>query len=397
MPWSLRDSVFYNREQKNIIEMIFPGSLRHHELLESYAGFFEGQILPGAKKIDEGEIFPKENLGNLVEKGFFALPFAGEYGGGEIPFPVYVAGVEMLAKACANTVLPLSIQGMVCEGILHFGSDEQKRRFLSEYGFVTGRNLIAFALTEPCCGSDAGAIRTEAVPSGDAYLLSGSKMLISNPGETAFALVFAATGRGVSCFVVPSDTPGVTVMQTIPKLGFRGNGLAAIRFENCRVPVENRLGEEGKGLEYAKHMLNHGRITIAAIGVGIAQAAFEKSLHYSRRREAFGKSISNFQLVQEKLADMATEISAARLLTYRAASLKYKGEDIAMGASQAKLFASEMAQRVCDQAIQIHGGYGYTDAYDIHRHWRDARMLTLGEGTSDMLRLLIAHLALKEI
>jgi alkylation response protein AidB-like acyl-CoA dehydrogenase len=184
-------------------------------------------------------------------------------------------------------------------------------------------------------------------------------------------------------------------MKDIPKLGFRGNSLSAIHLKDCRVSRENLLGREGRGLEQAKQLLNSGRLTIAAIAVGIAQAAYEKTLSYSKERRAFGETLSHFQLVQEKLADMLTGIQASRLLVYYAAGLKDKGEDIASEAARAKLFASETSVRVCDEAIQIHGGYGYIDEYDVHRHWRDARMLTIAEGTSDMLRLLIAHLAIK--
>ena len=388
--------MFYIREQRNIIDMFHPGAGEHHSLLESVGGFCEKEILPGAKRTDQDEIFPGDNLAKVVERGIFALPFAEQYKGGGKPFPVYVAALEMLAKACANTALHVSIQGMICEGIRLFGDEKQKVRFLKEEGLVEGRSLIAFALTEPCCGSDAKAIQTRAVLTGDRYILNGSKMMITNAGESDLALVFAMTDNGISAFVVPARTRGFNVMKAIPKLGFRGNQLAAIHLERCEVAREDRLGEEGRGLEYAKHILNSGRITIASIGVGIAQAAFEKSILYSKKRKAFGESIANFQLVQEKLSDMATLISAARHLTCHAAFLKEKGRDFALEASKAKLFSSEMAIKVCDDAIQIHGGYGYTDTYDVHRHWRDARLLTIGEGTSDMLRLLIAHLALKE-
>ncbi len=388
--------MLYIEEQRKIIEMLFTDFQGYHSTLESFAAFFQEEIAPGARKTDQEEIFPRENLAKLADRGLFGLPFPQEYGGAALPFPVYLAALESLSNACANTALQVSIQGMICAGINHFGDEDQKRKFLKVYGLAKGTKLVSFALTEPCCGSDAKAIQTTAALSGGRYVLNGSKMMISNAGETDFALVFARTGKGVSALLIPSKTPGFNVLKPIEKLGFRGNRLAAIRLDNCSVPKESLLGEEGQGLEYAKQILNSGRITIAAIGVGIAQCAFDKAIHYSRRRKAFGQTISGFQLVQQKLSDMATDISAARLLTYYASSLKEKREDIALQASKAKLFSSEMALRVCDKAIQIHGGYGYTDGYDVHRHWRDARLLTLGEGTSDMLRLLIAHLALKE-
>jgi len=387
--------MLYIKEQKNILNMLLPGADEYHPMLESIGDFFEHEILPGAKKVDREGVFPRQNLEQLQKKGIMAMPFPEEYNGSGLPFPVYIASMEMLARACANTALQVSIQGMVCEGIRLFGDDRQKKELLMEKGLVGGRHLIAFALTEPCCGSDAKSIQTEAVLSGDAYILNGSKVLITNAGEADFILVFAKTGNGISSFLVPGETPGFTVMKDIPKLGFRGNSLSAIHLKDCRVSRENLLGKEGQGLEQAKQLLNSGRLTIAAIAVGIAQAAYEKALSYSKQRKAFGESLSHFQLVQEKLADMLTGIQASRLLVYYAAGLKDKGEDIASEAAQAKLFASETAIGVCDKAIQIHGGYGYIDEYDVHRYWRDARMLTIGEGTSDMLRLLIAHLAIK--
>jgi alkylation response protein AidB-like acyl-CoA dehydrogenase len=388
--------MFYIKEQKHIIEMIFPEAGDYNLILESIGNFAEKDILPSAKKIDQEERYPRSNLEKSMKQGIFAMPFPEKYNGLGLPFPVYIAALEMLAKACANTALAVSIQGMVCEGIRQFGNETQKNRFLKEKGLVEGKSLAAFALSEPCCGSDARSIQTKAKLVGNSYVIIGSKTLITSPGETDYILLFAQTDKGVSSFLVPREKPGFNVARLIQKLGFKGHKLSEVLLENCEVPEENLLGEEGKGLEYAKHILNSARITIAAIAVGIAQAAFEKSLSYSKERKAFGISISEFQLVQEKLAEMVTGINTSRLLTYYAAHLKDKGKDIVSEASQAKVFATEMALKVCDNAIQIHGGYGYTDEYDIHRHWRDARLLTIGEGTSDILRLLIAHLAPKE-
>ncbi len=388
--------MFYIREQQNIIEMLFSEAEKYHTTLGSLGTFFEKEILPTAKKTDQDEAFPRTNLEKLAGNGIMALPFPAKYNGSGLPFPVYIAALEMLAKACANTALQVSIQGMVCGGLLLFGNDRQKETFLKERGLIQGKGLIAFALTEPCCGSDAKSIQTRAGSSGDMYILNGNKMLITNAAEADVILVFARTDKGISSFLVPRETPGCTITKSIAKLGFRGNILSAINFNNCAVSKENILGEEGEGLEHAKHMLNSGRLTIAAIGLGIAQAAYEKSLLYAKNRKAFGESLAGFQLVQEKISNMITGINAARLLTYHAAYLKHKGRDIASEAAQAKLFSSETALSVCDAAIQIHGGYGYINAFDVHRHWRDARMLTIGEGTSDMLRLLIAHQELKD-
>jgi alkylation response protein AidB-like acyl-CoA dehydrogenase len=388
--------MFYTREQKNIIEMFFSDAEEYNLILGSIGDFVEKEILPGAAKIDEEEIYPRQNLEKVEKQGIMAIPFPKDYNGLELPYPIYIAALEMLAKGCSNTALQVSIQGMVCEGIRIFGNEKQKNEFLKEKGLVEGKSLAAFALTEPCCGSDAKSIQSKAKQTDENYILNGTKTLITSPGEADYILVFAGSDRGISAFFVQRNTPGFNVARVIPKLGFRGHKLSEVHLDNCEIPVNNLVGEEGKGLEYAKQILNAGRMTIAAIAIGIAQAAYEKSLSYSKERKAFSESISQFQLVQEKLADMATEINAARLLTYYAAHLKSKGKNIVFEASQAKLFSTEMALRVCDNAIQIHGGYGYTDEYDIHRHWRDARLLTIGEGTSEILRLLIAHLALKQ-
>jgi butyryl-CoA dehydrogenase len=388
--------MFYRKEQRNIIAMLYSDSGAYHSLLESLGSFLEKKIMPGAKRIDHEALFPGDNLEKLAEKGVMALPFPEEYRGLGNPLAVFVAVMEMLAKACANTALQVDVQNMVCEGIRLFANESQKKEYLLKEGLVEGRKLIAFALTEPCCGSDAKSMETRAVLSGDAWVLNGSKTLITNPGEAAFVLVFARAEKGISAFIVPTGTSGFEVPTLIPKLGFRGNRLSAIRLKDCAVPRVNLIGEEGQGLEYAKGILNAGRLSIAAMAVGIAQAAYDKAIAYCRHRKAFGSSIANFQLIQGKLADMATGLNAARLLVYYAAHLSEKGEDAVSAISQAKLFASETALKVCDESIQIHGGYGYTDAFDVHRHWRDARLLTIGEGTSDILRLLIAHLALKE-
>jgi alkylation response protein AidB-like acyl-CoA dehydrogenase len=388
--------MFYLQEQRNIIGMLFPDPGEYHVFLESVGAFLEKEIQPEAKKIDQEMVFPRRSLEKIAEKGIMAIPFPKDLGGLGLPLPVYTAALEMLARACANTSLQVDVQNMACEGIRLFGSGRQKSEYLVKNGLAAGKKLIAFALTEPCCGSDAEALQTKAVLSGDQYILSGSKTLITNPGETDFVLVFARTDKGISAFLVQRGTSGFDVVAHMPKLGFRGNKLSAIRIADCKVPRENLLGEEGQGLEYAKQMLNAGRLSIAAIAVGIAQAAYEKALAYSKKRRASGAPISDLQMIQQKLADMVTGISAARLLTYHAAMLKEKGEDAVSQISQAKLFSSETALKVSDDAIQIHGGYGYTDGFDVHRHWRDARLLTIGEGTSEILRGLIAHLALKE-
>jgi alkylation response protein AidB-like acyl-CoA dehydrogenase len=389
--------MYYLEEQKKILGTFYQDSKEYDTMLESIGSFIEKEILPDARRVDREEIFPRHNLEKISGKGIVAIPFPTVYKGLGLPLPVYAAALEMLARACANTALQVDVQNMVCEGIRLFGDDGQRNEFLLREGLVEGRKLVAFALTEPCCGSDAKSMQTEAILSGDSYVLNGTKTLITNPGEADYVLVFAKAERGFSAFLLSRETPGFEVTGAIPKIGFKGNKLASIRLKDCAVPRENLLGREGEGLEYAKQILNAGRLSVAAMAVGIAQAAYEKALSYSKKRKAFGESIATFQLVQQKLADMVTGINASRLLTYHAANLKGRGESFVSEVSQAKLFSSETALKVCDEAIQIHGGYGYIDGYDVHRHWRDARLLTIGEGTSDMLRLLIAHLALKNI
>ncbi|HET7319490.1 MAG TPA: acyl-CoA dehydrogenase family protein [Nitrospirota bacterium] len=388
--------MFYLQEQRNIIGMLFPDHDDYHALLESVGNFLEAEILPHAKKADQEMVFPRRNLEKVAEKGIMAIPFPTAYNGGGLPFPIYLAALEMLARACANTALQVDVQNMACEGLRLFGSERQKDLYLLQHGLAEGKKLIAFALTEPCCGSDAAALRTTAKQTGDSYVLNGSKTLITNPGEADFVLVFARAEKGISAFIVPKGTPGFNVVADMPKLGFRGNKLSAIQIKDCVVPRHDLLGEEGKGIDYAKQMLNAGRLSIAAMAVGVAQAAYDKALAYSKKRGISGGFLSDFQMTREKLADMTTGINAARLLTYYAGMLKERGEEQVSQISQAKLFASETALRVCDDAIQIHGGYGYTDGFDVHRHWRDARLLTIGEGTSEVLRLLIARLELKE-
>jgi alkylation response protein AidB-like acyl-CoA dehydrogenase len=388
--------MFYLQEQRNIISMLFPEAKEYHTLLETIGAFLEKEVLPGARKIDQEQLFPRQNLEKVAQQGIMAIPFPRELGGLGLPYPVYIAALEMLSRACANTALQVDVQNMACEGIRLFGNERQKKEYLLTNGLAQGKKLIAFALTEPCCGSDAGALQTKAESSGGAYILNGSKTLITNPGEADFIMVFARTGKGVSAFLVPKGTPGFNVVADMTKLGFRGNRLSAIKLVNCTVPQENLLGEEGRGMECAKQVLNAGRLSIAAMAVGIAEAAYEKALAYSKKRKVSDGTISDFQMIRQKLADMETGIHAARFMTCYAAMLREKGEDAVSQISQAKLFASEMALKVCDDAIQIHGGYGYTDGFDVHRHWRDARLLTIGEGTSEILRGLIARLALKE-
>jgi len=295
--------------------------------------------------------------------------------------------MELAGSADASIALSVAIHNTGAEGLLHFGSEALKKRYLSD--IISGSKLVSFSLTEPTSGSDAKTMKTRAKKSGRDYVLNGSKMFITNAGEADIYFVFAATEKGPSSFLVERGSPGLQFGEDLPKLGMRGSRTSEVRFSDCRVPQEMLVGEEGKGFEYAKAMLNGSRIIMGSICVGIAQAAFDKALSYSRERKAFGSAISEFQLTRAKIADMKTGISAGRLLCMHAARVRESGADFTSESSQAKVFSTEMSLRVCDAAIQIFGGYGYTDD-DVHRHWRDARLLTIGEGTSEVLRLLIA-------
>ncbi len=378
----------FGPELQTTITMLYPTNPNFTQLLESFGEFLEQEIMPTAKKIDEG-IFPRENLGKLFTHGFTSMAFPKQYGGQGLPYPVYIAAVEMLGMTCASTGVSAAIHGTSCTGIAFYGSEEQKTKYLKP--LIQGEKLAAFALTEPHSGSDAGDIHTRAKFQDGSYILNGKKTFITNGGEADVYFAVAKTDNGPCIFLVDRDSKGLRIGENIEKLGIRGSTWTDVFFEDCVVPGRNLLGAEGQGFEYTKHMLQIGRIAIAALAVGVAQIAFEKALSFSKERVAFGSPISQFQMTRQKLADMSTEISAARQLTFRAAWMKQSGKDFSLQASQAKLFASETAMKVSDQVIQIHGGYGYADKYDVHRHWRDARMMTIGEGTSEIMRLVISH------
>lgn len=384
----------FRKELRDAIKMLYPSNSSDFMLLlESFGEFLEKEIMPTAKRIDAEKIFPRDNLDKLFKQGFTSMPFQSQYGGLGLPYLIYTAAMEMLGMTCASTGISISIHGTTCAGIERFGTEEQKVKYMKP--LMLGQKLGAFALTEPHSGSDAGALQTRAKSQDGNYVLGGSKIFISNGGKADVYLVFAKTDKGPSAFLVDRDRNGLRIGKNIEKMGIRGSTLTEVFLEDCIVPKENLLGKEGHGFEYAKQLLQSGRITVAALSVGIAQIAFEKSLAYSKNRVAFGKPISQFQMIRQKLADMSTAISAARQLTYMAAWLKQNEKEFALQATQAKLFASEAAMKVSDEAIQIHGGYGYADEFDIHRHWRDARMMTIGEGTSEIMRLIISHSLLK--
>ena len=379
----------YSAEHRRLMEMHYPsGHQAYSEVLSSLGQFMEKEILPISAKLDTGEAKLAGPRKALLGQGFSQIPFPEEEGGLGLPFSVYAMAIEMLGTADASMCLSVEIHNAVAEGLGLFATKEQKRKYLP--GLLTGRALASFTLTEPASGSDAGTMATTAEKKGGEYSINGSKMFITNAGEADLYLVFAKTRQGPSCFVVEAPTRGLSFGDDLKKLGMKGSRTSEVIFSDCRVPGENLVGEEGKGADYAKEILHGARIIVAALNVGIARIAYEKSIAYARQRKAFGRPIAEFQLIREKIADMKTEIDAGRLLYMYASRLKEMGEDYASEASQAKVFATEMSLRVCDSAIQIHGGYGYTTD-DLHRHWRDARLLTIGEGTSEVLRMLIAR------
>jgi len=379
----------YTAEHRRLMEIFHPGGHEQYsEVLSSLGAFMEREILPISPKLDTGETAISGPRRSLLEQGICQIPFQQEFGGLGLPFSVYANAIEMLATADASICLSVEIHSAVAEGIARFGDRKQKERFLP--GLLSGGSLASFTLTEPASGSDAGTMATTADAKGGEFLLNGSKMFITNAGEADLYMVFARTRKGPSCLLVEAPNPGLSFGGDLRKLGMRGSKTSEVILTDCRVPAENLVGEEGKGADYAKEMLHAARIIVAALNVGIAQTAYDKSLAYARNRRAFGKPIGEFQLIRQKIADMKIGIDAGRLLYFYASRMKEMGEDFASEASQAKVYSTEMSLMVCDDAIQIHGGYGYTTD-ELHRHWRDARLLTIGEGTSEVLRMLIAR------
>lgn len=380
--------VLYKAEHQQLLKIFSPGREEElGEVLSTLAGFMEAKILPLSPKFDAKQEKMATPRKELMSKGICRIAYPERYGGLGLPSMVFIMAMELAGAADAGMAMSVGIHNTAAEGIYLFGSEEQRRTVLTD--LLSGEKLGAFALTEPSSGSDAKSILTRAKRSGARYVLNGTKMFITNAGEADVYLVFATTEAGPSSFIVEKGTPGLVVGEDLPKLGMRGSRTAEVRFVDCEVSAENLVGEEGKGYGYATSLLCGSRIVMGSLCVGVAQLAFDKAVAYSKQRKAFGQPISSFQLIKEKVANMKTDIDAARLLCLYAARLKDMGVGFSSEAAQAKVFATEMAQRACDQAIQVLGGYGYTSD-DLHRHWRDARLLTIGEGTSEVLRLLIA-------
>lgn len=359
--------------------------------------FAETELAPIAAEIDRNHRFPAETLPKLAEQGLLGMPWSQDYGGSGMDFTSYAIAVEELSRVCASTgVIVESHTSLATSPINDFGTDEQKQKYLP--GLCSGELLGAFGLTEPNAGSDAGATETTAVPDGDGYLLNGQKIFITDATYCDVIIVFArtdpdpATGtHGISAFIVDKNLDGVSAGAPEDKLGIRGADTAALYFSDVHLPADALLGREGEGFRIALATLDGGRVGVAAQAVGIAQGALEASVAYAKERVQFGRPIATTQAIQWMLADMSTEIEAARLLTYRAADLEQRGERFGTAAAQAKLAASQVANKVASAAIQVHGGNGYTTEYPVERAFRDARITGIYEGTDEVQRMVIAR------
>jgi butyryl-CoA dehydrogenase len=362
---------------------------------ETARKFAESELKPIAEEIDKKMEYPVEMFKKMGEVGFMGLMVPAEYGGTGTDTVSYAIVIEELARACASSALGVAAHNsLACGPIALMGTEEQKQKFLPE--LATGEAIGAFCLTEPHCGSDAANIKTTAVLKGDKYILNGTKTYVTNGGWARYLVATAVTdptkgSKGISAFIIENDFPGFIVGSKERKLGVRASGTYEIVFENCEVPKANLLGPEGAGFTAFMKTLEGGRISIGSMAVGIAQAAMEAAIAFGSDRKQFGKAITEFQATQMKLADMATEIHAARLLVHDAASRRDAGEEFGRYASMAKLYASEMAMRATNHAVQIHGGYGYVREYHVERFYRDAKLTEIGEGTSEIQRIIIAR------
>jgi butyryl-CoA dehydrogenase len=362
--------------------------------------FATNEVKPVASKIDEEGKYPAEIIKKAANLGLFGITISEEYGGSGGDYLSMAIAAEELCRASASVgTIFLAGLSLACYPLYKFGNEEQKRKYITP--LARGEKLACFALTESGAGSDAGALATTAALQGDKYVLNGTKMFITNGAEAEIATVFATVDkslgyRGITAFIVEKDTPGFFVGKEEDKLGIRGSSTTELIFENCQVPAENLLGEQGRGLRIALEAIDSSRVTVAAQAVGIAQAAFDDSLAYAKNRQQFGQPIANLQAIQWMLADMATHIDAARLLTYRAAWLKDRDMPFVKEAAMAKVYAAETSKMVTNNAIQIHGGYGYCKDYPVERYLRDAKITEIYEGTSEMQRMTIARTLIRE-
>jgi alkylation response protein AidB-like acyl-CoA dehydrogenase len=357
--------------------------------------FAETEIRPHVREWDETQHFPNELIAKMAALGLMGIQFPEQYGGAGMSAVDYCICIEELARVDPSVALSIAAHNGLCSGhIALFGTEEQKQKYLVP--LARGEKIGAWGLTESTSGSDAAGMRTTATRAGTCWVLNGSKTFTTHGRVGNTMVVMAVTDRsastkGISAFIVEHGTPGMTPGKKEDKLGMRASDTSEVIFESCRIPGDQLLGAEGQGFVNTMQVLDAGRIGIAALSVGLAQGAYEAALAYARQRKAFGKTISTFQAIQWKLADAATRIEAARLLTYRAAFLKDRGERTTMESSMAKLYASEIAVRVAEDGVQIHGGYGFVKDYPAEKYFRDVKLMTIGEGTSEIQRLVIAR------
>jgi short-chain 2-methylacyl-CoA dehydrogenase len=377
--------------------VVFDLPEEHEALRDTVRDFAEREIAPVAAELDRTKSFPYEIVRKLGELGWMGIPFPEEYGGAGADTLAYAVAVEELARIDSSVAITLCAHtSLGTQPVYLFGTEEQKREWMPR--LTSGERLAAFGLTEPEAGSDAGNTRTRARLDDGEWVIDGAKQFITNAGTDISGLVTitAVTGeadgrREISNLLVPNGTPGLEVGESYEKMGWHASDTRPLAFDGCRVPEANLLGERGNGLRQFLEVLDIGRIGVAAMGVGLAQGAFDQALSYARERQAFGQPIARFQAIAGRLADMVTEIEAARLLTYKAALLKDAKRPFALAAAQAKLKSGLVAVDVVDQAVQIHGGYGYIEEYPVCRFYRDAKILTIGEGTDEIQRLVIAR------
>lgn len=380
--------------------MEFELSEEQQQVKMSVREFAEAEIAPHVMEWDESQHFPIELVPKLAELGLMGVIFPEEYGGAGMGYVEYATIVEELSRVDGSIGISVAAHNSLCSNHIYtFGTEEQKQKFLVP--LAQGKHLGAWGLTEPSAGSDASGTRSTAVRQNGGWLVNGSKNFITHAihGDTCVAV--AVTNRskgnkGITAFIFEKGMKGFAPAKKENKLGLRASETASVIFEDCYVPDENRLGNEGEGFLQAMQVLDGGRISIAALAVGIAQGAYESAVRYAKERQQFGKPIAEFQAIQFKLANMATELEAARLLMYRACYLKDHGKRVTKESAMAKMYASEMAVRVSEEAIQIHGGYGYTKDYPPEKYWRDSKLCTIGEGTSEIQRLVIARQLLRQ-
>jgi alkylation response protein AidB-like acyl-CoA dehydrogenase len=370
------------------------------QLRKSVREFAEAEIKPHVLEWDEAQIFPLDVIKKCGKLGYLGAIFPEEYGGAGLGYIEYSIIIEELARVDPSVGLILAAHNSLCSNHIYLaGTEEQKRRYLSK--LTTGEYIGCWSLTEPEAGSDAAGTRSSAVRNGPDWVLNGGKTFTTNAHYADVCVAMAVTDRtashhGISAFLLEPGMPGFSVGKKENKLGMRASATGEVLFSDCRVSDEQRLGHQGEGFIDSLRILDGGRISIAALALGTAQGAYDAALKYSKTRQQFGRPISEFQAIQFKLADMATGIDAARLMVYRAAHLKNQGKRVTRESAMAKLFASEVAARVCDEAVQIHGGYGFIKDYPVEKFYRDVKLCTIGEGTSEIQRMVIARQLLKD-